>query len=94
MSPKPAPYPQQITTAIQRHGLDGIEHTGRLSLAMVAAAQFLGDRPAALASLTWGYDFITSRANRLADPHHRHAYLTIVPAHREIMTLVNSNTFS
>lgn len=76
----------RLDQAIAHHGLDGIEHVGRLCLSLVEAATFLEDPEIAQRHLAWGHEFVITRANRLTNPDHRASYLTNVRAHRRIMT--------
>ncbi len=73
------------------HGLDGIEHVARLAVTMMEAARMLGDEDLASTWLTWGYNYIVTRANRLADPEHRRSYLHNVTTHRRLVAMAIDN---
>ncbi|MDQ3656888.1 MAG: hypothetical protein M3457_17675, partial [Chloroflexota bacterium] len=72
-----------IQARIDRQGVDGVEHYGRLFVTLASAALELGERGCA----RQGVGVITERAARLADPAHRASYLTNPPAHRRLFEL-------
>jgi hypothetical protein len=60
---------------------------------MVEAARLLGDDRLAASWLTWGYDYLVTRANRLADPEHRHSYLVNILPHRRLLGMAAAAGF-
>jgi tetratricopeptide (TPR) repeat protein len=76
-----------IQARVKEQGFDGVEHSGRLFVTLVNAWRALGDTDCARFYLQRGVDFVSDRANRLADPAHRESYLANVPAHRQLMEM-------
>ncbi len=68
-------------------GLIGIEHLGRLHLAMFDGYRATGDEKRAMAWLSDAVALLGERADRLADPAHRESYLTRPPSHRQLIEL-------
>ena len=76
-----------VRQRIEQRGLDGIEHAGRLFLALIEASELLGDDAGAHDWLRQAVAYLEDRAGRLADPDHRTSYLTKPPPHRRIMQM-------
>jgi len=76
-----------ISHRIERRGLDGVEHVGRLMVSLVSACQSRNDHNSARKFTKQGVAFVDERAGRLADPAHRASYLTNPPAHRRLFEL-------
>jgi tetratricopeptide (TPR) repeat protein len=81
---------EEIQTRIETRGIDGVEHPGRLFLALANASMALDDPAAATRHAAAGVEFISARARRLADPAHRASYLQRVPSHRRLAELAAS----
>jgi len=79
-----------IVGRIDTHGLDGVEHPGRLFVSMITAHLALGDSECARAYALRAVAFLNERASLLADPAHRESYLSVVPSHRQIFDLAVS----
>lgn len=71
----------------ERKGLDGVEHVGRLLLALFGAHEALGQEDRAGDYLDRAVAFLEERAAGIVDPRHRESYLTRPPTHRRIMEL-------
>jgi tetratricopeptide (TPR) repeat protein len=72
---------------IERQGVEGVEHTARLYLALIRAHRLLDDETGANRWLREGIDFLQRRAAKLTDPALRVSYLENVPAHRALLNL-------
>jgi predicted ATPase len=70
---------------IERQGVEGVEHTARLYLALVQAYRLFDDDDEANRWLQEGIDFLHRRAAKLTDPALRASYLENVPAHRALL---------
>ncbi|MGI8486019.1 MAG: hypothetical protein ACR2OU_17380, partial [Thermomicrobiales bacterium] len=76
----------EIRTRIAVRGIEGVEHAGRMYLALIRGSKLLENR------LTRGYleeamAFLNERAGKIADEGMRLSFLNNVPAHREIRGL-------
>jgi tetratricopeptide (TPR) repeat protein len=84
---------REISARASQHGLDGIEHVALLAVTMAEAARLLGDHELGATWLAWGYDYLVTRANRLADPEHRHSYLVKILPHRRLLDMAAAAGF-
>jgi predicted ATPase len=80
----------EIDTRLARQGTIGVEHAGRLFLAMIDGYRLLDDEATATAWLADAMALLGERADRLADPGHRERYLTRPPAHRRLVDLART----
>lgn len=76
-----------IRAHVDDRGFDGVEHYGRLFVALICAFLELGDPERAREYALRGVTFITGRADLLADPGHRTSFLTKVSSHRGLLAL-------
>jgi tetratricopeptide (TPR) repeat protein/transcriptional regulator with XRE-family HTH domain len=74
-----------IRDRVRNTGLEGVEHTSRLYLTMIATYQELGDPACVRYYVERGLAFVRNRADRLADPGHRDSYLANVPSNVAIL---------
>jgi tetratricopeptide (TPR) repeat protein len=73
-----------VDARVGEHGLDGIEHAGRVCLAMIKGALVVDDVSLAVRYAEAGMAFLTQRAEALTDARDRHSYLDVVPSHHRL----------
>jgi tetratricopeptide (TPR) repeat protein len=81
----------ELETRVAAQGTIGIEHLGRLHLAMYAGHRTMGDVARAATWLSDALALLGDRADQLADPNHRESYLTRPPSHRQLLALARSH---
>lgn len=80
----------ELETRLATLGTIGVEHLGRLHLAMFAGHRALGDETRAASWLSDAVALLRERSDRLSDADHRESYLTRPPSHRHILELARS----
>ena len=80
----------EIRSRIDARGIEGVEHAGRLYLALIRGSELLEN------GLTRGYleramAFLDERASKITDETMRMSFLNSVPAHRELRELAVEN---
>jgi tetratricopeptide (TPR) repeat protein len=78
-------YLAEVDRRIGQHGLEGIEHFGRLFLTRYRGHGAIGNPSQAASVLNQALDILRQRATLLIDPADRHDFLNNVPTHRELI---------
>ncbi|HYI25808.1 MAG TPA: hypothetical protein VD767_10390, partial [Thermomicrobiales bacterium] len=75
-------HTDEIERRIAEHGLDGIEHPGRLFVTLYRVHDALGRHERAISALRRALYALAERSALLKDPADRRSYLLNVPSHR------------
>lgn len=84
----------EIQNRIEGRGVEGVEHAGRLYLALIQASTMLGNDADAHVYLEEAMVFLDERAGKLTDEAMRASFLKNVPAHRELRGLASKAGFT